>query len=36
MIDDIERILKRGVTEIIVEDELRRMLQAGKKLRLKR
>jgi len=35
MSDDIERILKRGVTEIIVEDDLRRMLQSGKKLRLK-
>ncbi len=35
MSDDIERILKRGVSEIIVEDDLRRMLQSGKKLRLK-
>ncbi len=35
MSDDIERILKRGVTEIIIEDDLRRMLQSGKELRLK-
>src|SRR4030042_1234287 len=31
----LELILKRGVAEIIVEEELRRQLDAGKKLRLK-
>jgi len=31
----LEFILKRGVAEIIVEEELRRQLDAGKKLRLK-
>jgi len=31
----LEFILKRGVAEIIVEEELRRQLEAGKKLRLK-
>ncbi|MDD4859247.1 MAG: tyrosine--tRNA ligase [Dehalococcoidales bacterium] len=32
---EIDRLLKRGVAEIIVEDELRQMLLSGKKLRLK-
>ena len=31
----IDRLLKRGVAEIIVEDELRALLRSGKKLRLK-
>lgn len=31
----IDRILKRGVAEVIVEEDLRRMLEAGKPLRLK-
>jgi tyrosyl-tRNA synthetase len=35
MKEKIDRIMKRGVTEIIVEDEVRRMLEAGKPLRLK-
>ncbi|MFC1917742.1 tyrosine--tRNA ligase [Chloroflexota bacterium] len=32
---DIERILKRGVAEIIVAEEMRELLSSGKKLRLK-
>ncbi len=32
---DIDRLLKRGVAEIIVEREMREMLRSGKKLRLK-
>ena len=32
---DIDYLLKRGVAEIIVEDELRHLLKIGKKLRLK-
>ena len=32
---DIERLLRRGVAEVIVEEELREMLKSGKKLRLK-
>ncbi len=32
---DINRLLKRGVAEIIIEDELRELLRSGKKLRLK-
>ena len=32
---ELNRILKRGVTEVIVEEELRRMLESGKPLRLK-
>ncbi|MFC2013061.1 tyrosine--tRNA ligase [Chloroflexota bacterium] len=32
---DTERLLKRGVAEIIVEDEMRKLLRSGKKLRLK-
>jgi len=32
---DIERLLERGVAEIIVEEELRGMLKSGRKLRLK-
>ncbi len=35
MKDKFERILKRGVTEVIAEDEVRRMLEKGKPLRLK-
>ncbi|MDD5092855.1 MAG: tyrosine--tRNA ligase [Dehalococcoidia bacterium] len=35
MSKEIDRILKRGVSEIIVEEELRRMLETGKPLRLK-
>ena len=35
MSDNIDRILKRGVTEVIVEDDLRHMLEKGKPLRLK-
>jgi len=35
MNENFERLLKRGVTEVIVEDDLRRMLEAGKPLRLK-
>jgi len=35
MKDNIDRILKRGVTEVIVEDEVRRMLESGKPIRLK-
>jgi len=31
----IDRILRRGVAEVIVEEDLRRMLEAGKPLRLK-
>ncbi|MDD5127143.1 MAG: tyrosine--tRNA ligase [Dehalococcoidales bacterium] len=33
--EEIDRIMKRGVAEIIVEEELRQMLLSGKKLRLK-
>ncbi len=33
--DDINYLLKRGVAEIIVEEEMRRLLRSGKKLRLK-
>ena len=32
---DINYLLKRGVAEIIVEDEMRELLRSGKKLRLK-
>jgi len=32
---DINHLLKRGVAEIIVEDEMRELLRSGKKLRLK-
>jgi tyrosyl-tRNA synthetase len=32
---DIDYVLKRGVAEIIVEDEMRALLRSGKKLRLK-
>ena len=32
---DIDHLLKRGVAEIIVEQEMREMLRSGKKLRLK-
>jgi tyrosyl-tRNA synthetase len=35
LIDDINYLLKRGVAEIIVEDEMRALLRSGKKLRLK-
>ncbi|MBT4511923.1 MAG: tyrosine--tRNA ligase [Chloroflexi bacterium] len=35
MTKELDRILKRGVTEVIVEEELRRMLESGKPLRLK-
>ena len=34
-IDDISYLLKRGVAEIIVEDEMRALLRSGRKLRLK-
>ncbi len=33
--EDINRLLKRGVAEIIVEDEMIELLRSGKKLRLK-
>jgi len=33
--DDISYLLKRGVAEIIVEDEMRELLRSGRKLRLK-
>ncbi len=33
--EDMEFLLKRGVAEIIVEEELREMLRSGRKLRLK-
>jgi tyrosyl-tRNA synthetase len=33
--DDINYLLKRGVAEIIVEEEMRSLLRSGKKLRLK-
>jgi tyrosyl-tRNA synthetase len=33
--EDINYLLKRGVAEIIVEDEMRQLLRSGKKLRLK-
>jgi tyrosyl-tRNA synthetase len=33
--DDINYLLKRGVAEIIVEDEMRELLRSGRKLRLK-
>ncbi len=33
--EDINYLLKRGVAEIIVEDEMRALLRSGKKLRLK-
>ena len=32
---DIDRLLKRGVAEIIVEDDMIRLLRSGRKLRLK-
>jgi len=32
---DISRLLKRGVAEIIVEDEMAQLIRSGKKLRLK-
>ena len=32
---DIDRLLKRGVAEVIVEEEMTNLLRAGKKLRLK-
>jgi len=32
---DIDSLLKRGVAEIIVEEEMRQLLRSGKKLRLK-
>ncbi len=32
---DINRLLKRGVAEIIVEDDMIELLRSGKKLRLK-
>jgi tyrosyl-tRNA synthetase len=32
---DLKKLLKRGVTQIINEDELVKMLQSGKPLRLK-
>jgi tyrosyl-tRNA synthetase len=32
---DMDRLLKRGVAEIIVEDEMRQLLLSGKQLRLK-
>ncbi len=35
MTEIIDRILRRGVAEVIVEEDLRRMLEAGKPLRLK-
>jgi tyrosyl-tRNA synthetase len=33
--EDINYLLKRGVAEIIVEDEMRQLLRSGRKLRLK-
>jgi tyrosyl-tRNA synthetase len=33
--DDINYLLKRGVAEIIVEEEMRQLLRSGRKLRLK-
>lgn len=35
MTTELDRILKRGVAEVIVEEELRRLLETGKPLRLK-
>ena len=35
IITDIDYILKRAVTEIVIEPEMRKLLQSGKKLRLK-
>ncbi|MFO8010445.1 MAG: tyrosine--tRNA ligase [Dehalococcoidia bacterium] len=35
MSQEIERILKRGVAEVIIEEDLRRMLENGRPLRLK-
>ena len=35
MSEELDRILKRGVAEVILEEELRRMLESGKPLRLK-
>ncbi len=35
MSKDLDRLLRRGVAEIIIEEELRRMLESGKPLRLK-
>ncbi|MCX6006261.1 MAG: tyrosine--tRNA ligase, partial [Chloroflexi bacterium] len=32
---DVKRLLRRGVTQIINEDELIKMLESGKPLRLK-
>lgn len=32
---DVDQLLKRGVAEIIVEEEMRELLRSGKKLRLK-
>jgi len=34
-VEDINRLLKRGVAEIIVEEEMIELLRSGKKLRLK-
>ncbi|GAG38419.1 unnamed protein product, partial [marine sediment metagenome] len=34
-VEDINRLLKRGVAEIIVEEEMVELLRSGKKLRLK-
>ena len=33
--EDIKRLLKRGVAEVIVEEEMVELLRSGKKLRLK-
>src|SRR5678810_116873 len=35
MAHDIDELLTRGVAEVLVEDDLRRKLQSGRKLRLK-
>ena len=35
MTRELDKILTRGVTEVIVEEDLRRMLETGKPLRLK-
>ena len=35
IITDIDYILKRAVSEIVIEPEMRKLLQSGKKLRLK-
>jgi len=34
-VEDINRLLKRGVAEVIVEEEMVELLRSGKKLRLK-